>query len=151
MCSDTDAEDLAKEIKGKIILHWNYRGLTELPIVLRNCANDVREIYLKDNKLTNFPQWINELVNVTHLYLHGNNLKKVPEELTTMSHLVLLDLSDNGLENVSSCIGELKNLEVFNLDHNSLKKLPLGEFFMGRAFFVFGQLYENTIVFFVLC
>ncbi|XP_043272545.1 leucine-rich repeat-containing protein 28-like isoform X1 [Venturia canescens] len=117
-------DDLINEIMGKNIIHWNYRGLSQLPEAIRFCAQDVKEIYLKDNELKTLPEWIIDLVNVTHLYLNGNNLKEIPQELGSMRNLTLLNLSKNGICELSTCIGDLKTLESLNLNDNYLKNIP---------------------------
>lgn len=133
----SETDDLVNEIKGKTILHWNYRGLARLPDAMRTCASDISEIYLKDNKITCLPDWMNELVNLTHLYLHGNSLKTVPAELARMKNLTLLDISENGLETLPSCVGELEALQFLTIDNNYLKKLPNGEILEYTEFIIF--------------
>lgn len=42
---------MAKEVQSKFILHWNYRGFSELPKELRHNGEHVEELYLKWNNL----------------------------------------------------------------------------------------------------
>lgn len=122
---DLDPAEMVNEIKEKVILHWNCRGLTELPEIIRNYGSHIQEIYLKWNKLTTLPPWIIELFNVTNLYIYGNLIKELPVELGNMSQLTVLDLSANKLEEIPSCIGNLINIESLLLNDNYIKKLPM--------------------------
>ncbi|XP_032683827.1 leucine-rich repeat-containing protein 28-like isoform X2 [Odontomachus brunneus] len=116
---------MANEIKSKIILHWNCRGLVELPEVIRLHGSHIKEIYLKWNKLTTLPPWIMELFNVTNLYMYGNLIKQLPAELGRMKQLTVLDLSANKLEQIPCCIGNLRNLKCLFLNDNFIEKLPV--------------------------
>lgn len=119
---------MANEVKSKAILHWNCRGLVELPEVIRLHGSHIREIYLKWNNLTTLPPWIMELFNVTNLYMYGNLIKQLPVELGEMNQLTVLDLSANKLQQISSCIGNLKNLKCLFLNDNFIEKLPVGKY-----------------------
>ncbi|XP_014296577.1 leucine-rich repeat-containing protein 30 [Microplitis demolitor] len=117
-------EELIEEIKNKKILHWNYRGFNELPQVFKNYGHDVREIYLKENKLTCLPPWICDFNNLTNLYLSGNKLNIFPDELCQMKQLLVIDLCDNNIELLPNSIQNLCNLRQLLLDDNYLNQLP---------------------------
>lgn len=121
---DSDSTEMVKEIKNKVILHWNCRGLVEFPEAIRVYGGHIQEIYLKWNKLTTLPPWIIELFNVTNLYIYGNLIKEVPPELCQMTQLTVLDLSANKLEQISPSIGNLVSLKSLLLNDNSINKLP---------------------------
>lgn len=125
---DPDHVEMANEIKSKVILHWNCRGLVEFPEVIRLHGSHIQEIYLKWNKLTTLPPWITELFNVTNLYMYGNRIEQLPVELGGMSQLTVLDLSANRLELISACIGNLSNLKSLFLNDNFIERLPVGKF-----------------------
>ncbi|XP_011297186.1 leucine-rich repeat-containing protein 28 [Fopius arisanus] len=122
---ERDLMDYTKEMMEKKILHWNYRGITELPISLRDKGTAIEELYLKENKITVIPPWIYQLTNLTNLYLAGNKLKNLPEEFSVMERLKVLDLSDNDLKVVPEGLKRLKTLRELILDDNSLCQLPL--------------------------
>nr|XP_050859813.1 leucine-rich repeat and death domain-containing protein 1-like isoform X1 [Vespula vulgaris]XP_050859814.1 leucine-rich repeat and death domain-containing protein 1-like isoform X1 [Vespula vulgaris]XP_050859815.1 leucine-rich repeat and death domain-containing protein 1-like isoform X1 [Vespula vulgaris]XP_050859817.1 leucine-rich repeat and death domain-containing protein 1-like isoform X1 [Vespula vulgaris] len=130
---DLDPAEMVNEVKEKVILHWNCRGLTELPEIIRKYGNHIQEIYLKWNKLTTLPPWIIELFNVTNLYIYGNLIKELPVELGNMSQLTVLDLSANKLKEIPSSIGNLINIESLLFNDNYIKKLPMGKY-MFRTF-----------------
>lgn len=125
---DSDSTEMVKEIKNKVILHWNCRGLVEFPEAIRIYGGHIQEIYLKWNKLTTLPPWIIELFNVTNLYIYGNLIKEVPLELCQMNQLTVLDLSANKLEQIPPYIGNLISLKSLLLNDNSISKLPFGKF-----------------------
>lgn len=121
---DSDIIDMVNEVQQKTILHWNYRGLTEIPEAIRDVGVNVQEIYLKWNKLRSLPNWISDFSNVTNLYLFGNCLENLPTSLGQMSKLTVLDLSANQLKALPNCLGCLKNLVSLQLNHNFIKSLP---------------------------
>ncbi|XP_046830787.1 leucine-rich repeat-containing protein 28-like isoform X2 [Vespa crabro] len=122
---DLDPAEMVNEVKEKVILHWNCRGLTELPEIIRKYGSHIQEIYLKWNKLTTLPPWIIELFNVTNLYIYGNLIKELPIELGNMSQLTVLDLSANKLKEIPASIGNLINIESLLFNDNYIKKLPM--------------------------
>ncbi|XP_076159971.1 uncharacterized protein LOC143143026 isoform X2 [Ptiloglossa arizonensis] len=121
---DSDSTEMMNEIKTKVILHWNCRGLMEFPEAIRIYGSHIQEIYLKWNKLTTLPPWIIELFNVTNLYIYGNLIKELPPELCQMSRLTVLDLSANKLEQIPPYIGNLVNLKSLLINQNFIDKLP---------------------------
>lgn len=125
---DSDSTEMMNEIKTKVILHWNCRGLMEFPEAIRIYGSHIQEIYLKWNKLTTLPPWIIELFNVTNLYIYGNLIKELPPELCQMSRLTVLDLSANKLEQIPPYIGNLVNLKSLLINQNFIDKLPAGKF-----------------------
>ncbi|KAL0112930.1 hypothetical protein PUN28_012288 [Cardiocondyla obscurior] len=120
-----DPIEMANEVKSKVILHWNCRGLVEFPEVMRLHGAHVQEIYLKWNKLTTLPPWINELYNVTNLYMYGNRIEELPKELGRMDQLTVLDLSANKLQVIPACIGNLSNLKSLSLNDNFIERLSV--------------------------
>ncbi|XP_050462186.1 protein lap1-like isoform X1 [Cataglyphis hispanica] len=122
---DPDFIEMANEVKNKVILHWNCRGLVEFPEVIRSHGSHIQEIYLKWNKLSTLPSWIMELFNVTNLYMYGNLIKQLPMEFGQMNQLTVLDLSANKLGHIPSCIGNLRNLKSLFLNDNFVERLPV--------------------------
>ncbi|EZA62437.1 Leucine-rich repeat-containing protein [Ooceraea biroi] len=122
---DPDPKETVKEVESKVILHWNYRDLAELPEAVRTHGGHVQEMYLKWNRLTVIPSWIMELRNLTNLYISGNLIRELPREISEMSQLTVLDLSDNELAWVPPCISDLSNLRTLLLNDNFIDKLPV--------------------------
>ncbi|OXU23695.1 hypothetical protein TSAR_016035 [Trichomalopsis sarcophagae] len=121
---NSDLVDMVNEVKEKVILHWNYRGLTEIPEAVRDVGSHVQEIYLKWNELKSLPCWVSDFSNVTNLYLYGNNIEHLPISLGYMDKLTVLDLSANKLKELPSCIGYLKSLQSLLLNQNFITALP---------------------------
>jgi len=71
--------------------------LTNLPESITKLSNLTR-LNLSKNQLTNLPESITNLSNLTRLYLRRNQLKNLPESITKLSDLTRLDLSKNPLE-----------------------------------------------------
>ena len=42
---------MVQEISERLVLHWNYRGFSTLPVELRQFGKHVCEIYLKYNNI----------------------------------------------------------------------------------------------------
>ncbi|XP_014224819.1 plant intracellular Ras-group-related LRR protein 4 [Trichogramma pretiosum] len=124
VCNSKDSEDMVKEIQDKDILHWNYRGLKEIPEAIRHHGTNIKEIYLKNNELTSLPSWLKDCSEVTNLYFYGNNIERVPDALGQMSHLTVLDISANRLSEFPTCLAYLKNLQSLSVDQNSITRLP---------------------------
>ena len=60
-------------------------------------AGTLRELNLRDNKLTALPESIGALVGLKVLYLYGNQLTALPESIGALTALTFLDLSYNPL------------------------------------------------------
>lgn len=118
--------EMADEVKRKNILHWNYRELDEIPIVVKTYGANVREIYLKWNKLKSLPNWIFQLEKLQNLYLAGNFIQKLPKEIQ-YSRLTVLDLNSNKLETIPSTVASLITLKCLLLDDNFITNIPSGK------------------------
>ncbi|CAH1408040.1 unnamed protein product [Nezara viridula] len=112
------------ELKGKYTLHWNYRGLSKLPVEILYHGGHVQEMYLKCNDLKQLPVWLDKLESLRHLYLHGNRISELPKSIGGMLSLTTLDLQNNCLCDLTPSIGDLKHLKVLNLQYNYIKKIP---------------------------
>lgn len=127
MNSAEEISDLVDEVKKKFILHWNYRGLTEIPEQIRGSVGHLEEIYLKYNNLSTLPTWILDFTNVTNLYLYANNIDRIPSEIQYMKKLTILDLSVNRLTQIPTCLGNLDRLQSLMLSENQISYLPHGK------------------------
>ncbi|KZS17793.1 putative Leucine-rich repeat-containing protein 28 [Daphnia magna] len=115
---------MVKEISERLILHWNYRGYYSLPEELCICGNHVCELYLKYNNITELPNWIENMTNLTNIYLQANYLTELPEAIQFLTSLTTLDVSQNHLTTIPSSIGKLVNLKTLVLTQNQLACLP---------------------------
>ncbi|CAL8141139.1 unnamed protein product [Orchesella dallaii] len=74
--------------------------------------------------LTNFPNNLEALSNLTDIDLSQNLLTKIPDGLFTVPTLKRLNLSENQMKEVPSSIDIWQKLEVLNLCRNELAALP---------------------------
>ena len=125
-----DVIDMVNEVKEKIVLHWNYRGLSEIPEAVRPYGTRVEEIYLKWNCLKCLPFWISDFSNITNLYLYGNSIDHLPLSLGKMTKLCVLDLSANQLKDLPTNLGVLINLKSLLINQNQITSLPHCEYFL---------------------
>jgi internalin A len=56
--------------------------------------------------------------------LYGNQLTELPQSIGNLTNLTTLSLSDNQLTKLPESIGNLTNLEILYLDYNQLTELP---------------------------
>ena len=76
------------------------------------------------SKITEIPQQINQLVNLTSLRLDGNNITRIPDEIGELNDLKKLSLNENRLIYITPKIAKLQNLEDLQLMHNNISELP---------------------------
>lgn len=137
---------------------FNITELTELHMKGCNIANigigmsrltQLRILNLSNNKLTEFPRGILDLVNLVYLYISSNNsitsipngignLKelidfiihncnitgKLPNNLCKLEKLKTLILNDNKITEIPEQIGNLRSLRNLQLKNNNIINLP---------------------------
>jgi len=98
--------------------------LTELPDSLWQLTQ-LTSLNLSSNQLTTLPDWLGQLTQLTELDLSNNQLTALPDSLGQLTQLTSLDLSSNQLTSLPDSLGQLTQLQTlyikFNLD---LKRLP---------------------------
>ncbi len=80
-------------------------------------------------RLTELPENIGNLINLTELELEHNRLTRLPESLGNLIHLTRLDLEGSSLTSLPNDIGNLSKLSDLNLEENQLTDLPIS---MGK-------------------
>ena len=85
----------------------------------------LQSLNLSKNAISELPQNIGKLVNLTYLDCSFNRLCQLPASLSHLENLEVLLLIDNVLELLPKEIGNLKKLTELNLYHNLLEDLPL--------------------------
>ncbi|XP_052872772.1 leucine-rich repeat-containing protein 57-like [Anopheles cruzii] len=107
------------------VLHLSYRDYRAVPEELRECSDEVDEIYLKENLIRYFPDWFFvELAHLRFLCLAGNVIDTLPAQLGGLQCLETLDLSDNSLQQLPPSLGQLRRLTKLLLNGNWLPTLP---------------------------
>ncbi len=76
------------------------------------------------HQLTNLPDSIGTLRNLTNLELQQNELICLPENIGNLSNLINLNLGGNQLNSLPNSIGNLYNLILLHLGRNKLTSLP---------------------------
>ncbi len=97
--------------------------LTELPDSLRKLTQ-LTSLNLSYNQLTTLPDSLGQLTQLTSLNLSYNQLTTLPDSIGQLTQLTSLDLSHNQLTSLSVSLGELTQLTSLNLSDNQLTSLP---------------------------
>jgi hypothetical protein len=110
---------------------WRYyyysNQISELPESVCKLKN-ITELHLDYQELPILPESIGELESLEVLNLEDNKLKSLPESITRLKNLSTLKLKQNyGLELLPD-FGMLPNLEVLDLSFTKVKTLPEGFF-----------------------
>ena len=79
---------------------------------------------LANNQLSELPESLTRLTQLTLLSLDNNQLSELPESLTRLSRLEVLYLEGNELEEVPHFLTNLKNLEQLDLRKNVRLPIP---------------------------
>jgi internalin A len=109
--------------EGRTELDLSERGISELPDEIGQLTN-LTLLYLYGNQLTELPPEIGQLTNLTLLYLYRNQLTELPPEIGQLTNLTQLTLGGNQLTELPPEIGQLTNLTLLYLSDNQLTELP---------------------------
>ncbi|MEH2090084.1 COR domain-containing protein, partial [Nostoc sp.] len=105
----------------ELSLHNNQ--ITEIPEALAKLTN-LTQLYLSDNEITEIPEAIANLTNLTELSLHNNEITEIPEALAKLTNLTLLTLCDNEITEIPEAIANLTNLTELSLHNNQITEIP---------------------------
>ena len=98
-------------------------GLSELPEAIGQLTN-LTSLTLWKNQLTALPESIGQLTNLASLDLRFNQLTALPKSIGQLTDLISLDLRSNQLTTLPESIGQLNNLAFLDLWKNQLTMLP---------------------------
>jgi len=84
----------------------------------------LNDLNLHFNQITNIPETIGELTQLTEIYLENNLFGILPESIGNLTNLITLNINENQLTSIPENIGNLTGLEKLLLYNNSLTSLP---------------------------
>eukprot|EP00960_Hanusia_phi_P073101 767945-Hanusia_phi.AAC.6 len=105
-------------------LDWSGRGMKTMPQIPPEYKN-AQTVLLNDNKLTAFPQELNQLGILQNLRIDSNSITNVPSYVALFPMLKHLRAHDNAISMLSSNIGQCKHLISLDLQRNQLSSIPL--------------------------
>jgi len=109
--------------EGRKELFLRDQGLTELPDALWDLTN-LTSLNLGSNQLTQLPAEVAQLTNLTSLNLGSNQLTQLPAEVGKLTNLTSLNLFNNKLTQLPAEVAQLTNLTSLDLSYNQLTQLP---------------------------
>ena len=107
----------------KLGLDFSNHRLTEIPNAIFQLQN-LTVLHLNDNQLTSLPESISKLTSLTHLHLSSNQLTSLPKSISKLTSLTCLNLSVNQLISLPEFITKLTSLTWLDLSFNQLTSLP---------------------------
>jgi len=87
-------------------------------------SNHEKEVYLNFQDLSEIPDTLWELTEITHLFLTGNKIEKIPDAIQQLTKLQYLDISANKLTQLPDNILKLEKLNTLDISSNLLTQLP---------------------------
>jgi len=112
-------------------LSFSDKGLEKFPPELVKVVNNLRNLDLSNNKITQLPDNIGSFKMLKTLALHKNKLSELPVGIGKLTKLETLSLQSNLLTRLPSAFGQLKHLKELNLSHNDLTAFPTALFDLG--------------------
>ncbi|MEG4572029.1 COR domain-containing protein, partial [Microcoleus sp. N3A4] len=104
-------------------LYLSNNQITEIPEALASLSN-LTKLYLWNNQITEIPEALASLSNLTTLYLSNNQITEIPEALASLSNLTELVLSNNQITEIPEALASLSNLTKLNLWNNQITEIP---------------------------
>ncbi len=108
---------------GATELDFHNMKLTELPESIGQLTQLTR-LDLSDNQLTALSDSIGRCRQLANLNLNSNQLTTLPESLGQLEQLQTLKISNNQLTALPESLGELTQLQILDLHGNKLTTLP---------------------------
>lgn len=112
-----------------LALHYSFRKIDNFIISLDEDIQEnlVQQVYLKQCELFSFPNWLERLLNLTHINISYNVIGKIPSEISLLQNLAFLDVSNNCITTIPVELFDLKNLTYLDLGGNFIEKIPRGK------------------------
>mmetsp|Transcript_9894 Transcript_9894/g.17830 ORF Transcript_9894/g.17830 Transcript_9894/m.17830 type:complete len:269 (-) Transcript_9894:38-844(-) len=117
-------EQIGKYVPKLKVLKAGNSRISKIPQSI-SLLNDLEELYLYGNCISEFPIEICELSSLRVLNLGRNQLTTVPEQIESLQKsLQELQLYDNDIHKFPKSIANLKLLKVLNVNHNARLPIP---------------------------
>ncbi|WP_242055776.1 leucine-rich repeat protein [Scytonema hofmannii] len=97
--------------------------LTEIPDAIAQLTN-LTQLHLSNNEITEIPEAIAQLTNLTQLVLSINQITEIPEAIAQLTNLTQLHLSGNKITEIPEAIAQLTNLTQLVLSINQITEIP---------------------------
>ncbi|MEH2372732.1 COR domain-containing protein, partial [Nostoc sp.] len=81
-------------------------------------------LILYSNQITQIPEAIAKLTNLTQLILYSNQITQIPEAIAKLTNLTQLHLSNNQITQIPEAIAKLTNLTQLHLYSNQITQIP---------------------------
>lgn len=119
----SEISDLSPIFPARLLrkLHANENKIKQIPMIE---TNQVEELVLVKNQLTEVPEYITKYKELVILNLASNNLIKIHPAICELNHLRELDLTSNFLDALPAELGSLKDIRKLFLNFNRLSSLP---------------------------
>ena len=99
------------------------KNLTEIPEDIAKLTN-LTLLNLSDNQITEIPEAIAKLTNLTLLNLSNNQITEIPEAIAKLTNLIHLYLNSNQITEIPEAITKLTNLTHLYLSDNQITEIP---------------------------
>jgi Leucine-rich repeat (LRR) protein/GTPase SAR1 family protein len=99
------------------------KGITEIPESIAKLTN-LTILYLGRNKITAIPVAIEKLTNLTYLDLKYNQIAEIPVAIEKLTNLTSLDLTNSQIIKIPVEIEKLTKLTNLVLSGNQIAKIP---------------------------
>ena len=144
--STTQKETEENKTSSDKIVDLSGRGLQDIPESEKSRILHCEVLYLDDNNITTFPEWMKEAKQIRKISIKNNpffnfldfcvrfqspalneisasgcNIKDIPYQLTFFDNLTSFDFSNNIIEEIPYHLSFLKNIEHADFSNNRIK------------------------------
>ncbi|MEH2112546.1 COR domain-containing protein, partial [Nostoc sp.] len=97
--------------------------ITQIPEAIAKLTN-LTQLHLRSNQITQIPEAIANLTNLTQLDFSYNQITQIPEAIAKLTNLTQLHLRSNQITQIPEAIESLPKLETLDLRGNPLSISP---------------------------
>jgi len=118
-----DINEALRNYKDVYKLDLNWKKLGQLPDSIQYMTN-LTYLRVSSNELTELPNFICKLTNLTELDISWNKLSVLPSDIGNLKLLTKLSANSNNLTSLPESFCSLNKLEDVDFSYNKLEKLP---------------------------